>query len=273
LIVNRADTLGLSQLYQLRGRIGRSHRQAYAFLLIPPRRSLSATALRRLETIEEFNDLGAGFDIARRDLELRGAGNLLGNAQTGFLNSLGYDMYNRILEEAVNELKGETPVRDKKREVKIQIPADAFIPDTYVEADTERVNLYKRLGNLETTQDLEQFRGELEDRFGKVPLQTELLLAVFAVRLLAADLELDQVNFTTDGAVFSLPAASPEKLRRWMERLGSVSDFHRFHLDNTMPPRLTLEYSHEDWLSRTQSLIKFLRELAPWSTLEPDLEQ
>ncbi len=261
LIVNRADRQGLSQLYQLRGRIGRSHRQAYAVFLIPPRHSLNRVALKRLDTIEEFSDLGAGFEIARRDLEIRGAGNLLGKAQTGFLTSLGYEMYNRILEEAVSELKGVPLPERAHKDVNVQLPRDAFFPEDYISDSTERINLYRQLNQLRSSDGLTRYREELRDRFGPVPEEAELLLLIFNIRLLAQNLGISRVDIEEQGTSFPLPGDGVEAIRSWMQKLGQLDSNFKIHLSNESRPRLTLSISTSSWLERCNTTISFLSAL------------
>ncbi len=185
IVINRADRFGLAQLYQLRGRVGRSHVKAHAYLLVPPRRAISEEATKRLRVLEEFEDLGSGFKIALRDLEIRGAGNLLGPEQHGFLWSVGFDMYCKLLEEAVREIKGE--------EVEIvAIPKmvtdlDAYLPDDYVADGGEKVNLYKRLAETISIVEVDSLEGELADRFGELPSQARALLDLRRVRILAGE--------------------------------------------------------------------------------------
>jgi transcription-repair coupling factor (superfamily II helicase) len=183
IIINRADRFGLAQLYQLRGRVGRSHVKAHAYLLIPPRRALTEEAMKRLRVLEEFEDLGAGFKIALRDLEIRGAGNLLGPEQHGFLWSVGFDMYCKLLEEAVRELKGEEV--ESAVIPKMVTDLDAYLPDDYVPDGGEKVNLYKRIAETLTTADVDSMQEELTDRFGDPPPQAKTLLDLRRVRILA----------------------------------------------------------------------------------------
>jgi len=257
LIVNRADRQGLSQLYQLRGRIGRSHRQAYAVFLIPPRHSLNRTALKRLDTIEEFSDLGAGFEIARRDLEIRGAGNLLGKAQSGFLTTMGYEMYNCILAEAVAELKGEAGPTRQELTATVQLPRDAFFPGDYISDPTERINLYRQLNEIRSGERLEAYRLELRDRFGPLPVEAELLVLSFNIRLLAHRLGIEQVAVENRGCSFPLPADN-DALRGWMQRLSELDHSVNYQLSNAMPPVLSLPLPAAGWLERCRQTIDFL---------------
>ncbi|MCX7621421.1 MAG: transcription-repair coupling factor [Acidimicrobiales bacterium] len=180
LVVDRADLLGLGQLHQLRGRVGRSGQRAYAYLFFPPDRALTEEAYDRLKTIAESTELGSGFKIAMRDLEIRGAGNLLGNAQAGHIAAVGYDLYCQMVNEAVAELKGE-PVREPA-EIKIELPLDANIPKDYIAREEQRLEAYRRLAAVTTGADVEDIRLEWVDRYGPVPAPAEALLAVARLR-------------------------------------------------------------------------------------------
>lgn len=183
IIINRADRFGLAQLYQLRGRVGRSHLKAYAYLLTPPFGALSAIARKRLKALEEHTALGSGFHLAMRDLEIRGAGNLLGPQQHGFIEEIGFDLYCRLLEEAVAEIRGEQV--DKRRTVtKIEYPGATFIPDAYIEDNQQRFEVYKRLAEAQTTHGLDDLRLELADRFGAPPESALVLFDLAYARVL-----------------------------------------------------------------------------------------
>lgn len=190
LIINNADHFGLAELYQLRGRIGRSNIQAYAYMIAKPFSNLSRDAARRLMAIEEFSQLGSGFNLAMRDLEIRGAGNLLGREQSGFINNMGFEMYNKILEEAVEEARLEEHLTDqldditrRKTEPQLIIDVDAFIPDDYVSTDTERFDIYKRLSRARSTTEIDELTEEIVDRFGRLPDPTTNLLRIIKIKL------------------------------------------------------------------------------------------
>jgi transcription-repair coupling factor (superfamily II helicase) len=180
LVVDRADLLGLGQLHQLRGRVGRAGQRAYAYLLYPPDRSLSEEAYERLKTIGEATELGSGFRIAMRDLEIRGAGNLLGTGQSGHIAAVGYDLYCQMVTEAVAELKGEQP--REPAEIKIELPVDANLPPAYVEREELRLEAYRRLATVTSEADVADIRAEWEDRYGPVPPPAEALLDVARLR-------------------------------------------------------------------------------------------
>jgi transcription-repair coupling factor (superfamily II helicase) len=213
IIINRADQYGLSQLYQLRGRVGRSNRRAYAYLLIPGEQELSPIAKRRLAAIREFSDLGAGFRIAALDLELRGAGNLLGGQQSGHMDALGFDLYTQMLERTVAELRGEA-VEDETS-VTINLGVDVAIPDEYINDMGQRLRTYKRVSSARDEETLASIRNETRDRYGRLPESVEQLFGYALLRRLAEELGVLSIDKTPDGVAlkFSEKARiSPEKL-------------------------------------------------------------
>lgn len=191
LIVDRADKLGLSQLYQLRGRVGRSDRQAYAVFLYPPHTPLKPVQLRRLKTIAEFTDLGSGFRVALRDLEIRGAGNILGGEQHGFMNEVGFEMYASLLQEAVAKLKGEPVV--KHAEVKINVPIEAYLPEEYISEEPSRIDAYKKIALAGTEDDVDKLGMELKDRYGELPEAVDNLLAVARLKAIAGQADVNRI--------------------------------------------------------------------------------
>jgi transcription-repair coupling factor (superfamily II helicase) len=196
ILINRGDTFGLAQLYQLRGRVGRSARKAYAYLLVPPYHSITEQAQKRLKAMEEFEDLGSGYQLALRDLEIRGAGNLLGSEQHGFIVTVGFDLYCQLLEEAVRELKGES--REEVVEPRMSTNIEAYLPDDYVRDPREKINLYKSLADARTADRVEELAFELSDRFGKHPEPVRHLLGLRRVRLLAARLRCEKVTVRSE---------------------------------------------------------------------------
>ena len=185
IIIDRADHFGLAQLYQLRGRVGRGKRQAYAYLIVPHLRSLTGDAHERLKVLQSLDTLGAGFNLAIRDLEIRGAGNLLGKEQSGSVLSVGFDMYCRILQEAVADLKGDEPVLEDTIDPEIKIPGiEAFIPETYVPDIGERLVLYQRLSNIRSDEEAYDLQSEIEDRFGPCSEEVDTLMLVMRYRSL-----------------------------------------------------------------------------------------
>ncbi len=203
IIINRADTFGLSQLYQLRGRVGRSNRRAYAYLLVPPRMPLTPIARQRLRIIEEFAELGSGFKIAMRDLEIRGAGNILGTEQSGFISVVGFDMYNELLHETIAELRGETI--QKPPEVDVNIKADSFFPETYIPDAGERVLFYRRLSETLTADEVGVIVEEITDRFGCPAGPAANLIDTAYIRHYAAAAGIAEVVFTGTDAILLIP--------------------------------------------------------------------
>ncbi|MBQ7788605.1 MAG: transcription-repair coupling factor [Clostridia bacterium] len=184
LIIENADKMGLSQLHQIRGRVGRSHRRAYAFFTYRKGKEISEIAAKRLNAIRDFAEFGAGFKIAMRDLEIRGAGNLLGAEQHGHLDAVGYDLYIRLLNEAVLEEKGQS-VREHY-ETKIIVSSDAFIPESYIRSSAQRMEMYKKIAHIENEDDLKDICEELSDRFGAIPEPVKMLVSVAIVKAYAS---------------------------------------------------------------------------------------
>jgi len=183
ILINRADRLGLSELYQLRGRVGRSDRRAYAYLMLPPAIELTPIARRRLAALKEFSDLGAGFKIAALDLELRGAGNLLGGEQSGHIEAVGFELYTQMLERAVRELRGEVP--EEEVETQLNLGLNIRIPAEYIPEENQRLRMYKRVAGVESESKLHDVRGELIDRYGEPPQAVKNLLDYASLKLLA----------------------------------------------------------------------------------------
>jgi transcription-repair coupling factor (superfamily II helicase) len=192
ILIDNADTLGLTQLYQLRGRVGRGTNRAYAYLLYQPNKSLRAEARERLEVIQEANELGAGIRVAMRDLEIRGAGNILGAEQSGHIGAVGYDLYMRLLSQAIDEIRSGKPALDGGP-VTLDLPLTALIPADYVQDTELRLQLYRRISGVQSLSEVEAFRDELADRFGDIPVEIEHLLALIRLRIRASALGLDSV--------------------------------------------------------------------------------
>ncbi len=191
IIINRADTFGLSQLYQLKGRVGRSVRKAYAYLFYQKHTPLSEDAQKRLQVISEYSDLGSGFKIAMKDLEIRGAGNILGHEQSGSIMEVGFELYTQMLEDAVKNLKGERPSRIFRTPVFLK--TDFYIPDEYIEDERQKIEFYKRFESCETVDEIDLLTGELTDRFGPVPREVTILVELEKIRTLASSLEIGEI--------------------------------------------------------------------------------
>ncbi|MGI8576898.1 MAG: transcription-repair coupling factor [Nocardioidaceae bacterium] len=216
LIIERADLLGLSQLHQLRGRVGRGGERAYAYFLYPPEKPLTETAHERLETIAQNFDLGAGIKVAMKDLEIRGAGNLLGGEQSGHIADVGFDLYVRLVGEAVAEYRGDAPVDEP--EVKIELPVDAHIPHAYVPSERLRLEMYKRLAEVRTAEQIAAVWAELHDRYGALPPAVDNLLAVAALRVKARDAKLTDIKAQGTYIRFA-PVDLPDSVRVRIDRL------------------------------------------------------
>jgi transcription-repair coupling factor (superfamily II helicase) len=217
IVINRADRFGLSELYQLRGRVGRSNRRAYAYLLLPAEIELTPLARRRLAALKEFSDLGAGFKIAALDLELRGAGNLLGGEQSGHIEAVGFELYTQMLERAVREMKGEAGV--EVTEIQLNLGLNIRIPAEYIREENQRLRMYKRVAGVETESQLHDVRSELIDRYGEPPAAVRNLLAYAALKLQAMRVgaaaverkrEIVNIKFSQNAAI------DPGKLARFV---------------------------------------------------------
>ena len=198
IIIDEADKMGLSQLYQLRGRVGRSNRTAYAFLMYKRDKVLKEIAEKRLEAIKEFTDLGSGFKIAMRDLEIRGAGNLLGVEQHGHIDAVGYDMYCKMLNEAVLALKGEAAGHAPEFETSIEMEIDAYIPASYIKNETRKLEMYKRIADIENETELLDRQDELLDRFGDYPESVGNLMQIALIKAMAHGVYITQVTYKKD---------------------------------------------------------------------------
>ena len=222
LIIENADKMGLSQLHQIRGRVGRSHRRAYAFFTYRPSKLLSEVAEKRLNAIRDFAEFGAGFKIAMRDLEIRGAGNILGSAQHGHMEAIGYDLYIRILNEAVLEERGES--LPERFETTITLSSDAFLPKSYIESSAQRMEMYKKIAHIQNEADYKDIIGELTDRYGKLPKPAKVLVSIALVKAYAQRAHIkrieqmrDHVRFYPETvnkfALYQLSLVSPDKIK------------------------------------------------------------
>lgn len=202
MIIHDSDNLGLSQLYQLRGRVGRSNRTAYAFLMYKRDKMLKEVAEKRLEAIKEFTDLGSGFKIAMRDLEIRGAGNLLGAKQHGHMQAVGYDLYCKMLNEAVKNLKGISTIEDFNTSIDLDV--DAYIPPSYIVNEIQKLDIYKRIAGIENDRECEDMKEELLDRFGEIPKSVDNLLRIALIRIKAHQLFMPEVKGKNESIQFQL---------------------------------------------------------------------
>lgn len=233
IIVNRSDTMGLSQLYQLRGRVGRSSEQAFAFFFTPPFRQISDIALKRLKALEQYTELGSGFQIAMRDLELRGAGHILGTQQHGSIEAIGFELYCRILKEAIDELKG-TAVESKPSDVVIEIPLEAYIPTSYVHDGQTRVSLYQELSSLADLPSVASFEQSLTDRFGALPKQVISLLTIINIKVLSCSSGIQKIALSNAPQIIFTLTKDLNNLQDTIRKFVSVSEYS-FNISNTDP--------------------------------------
>jgi transcription-repair coupling factor (superfamily II helicase) len=248
ILISDADRFGLAQLHQLRGRVGRYKHRAYAYMLLPMTRSVTPIAARRLKAIEEYSELGAGFRIALRDLEIRGAGNILGPEQSGHINTVGYELYCRLLGDAVKRLKNE-PV-EKEIETVIDLGFETYIPKSYIPADRQRLEVYRRVSAARTSKDIDRLRAELRDLFGPVPDQVSYLLELCQIRLWAAGWNILSIIVQGPDLVFSFP-----------EGASGVDLFARYHGTVRIPDPRTVYLRLEKSYFEPKTLLAMLRKL------------
>ncbi|HET9578785.1 MAG TPA: transcription-repair coupling factor [Usitatibacter sp.] len=260
IIIHRADRFGLAQLHQLRGRVGRSHHQAYAYLLTPPEEALSASAKKRLEAIQMMEDLGAGFYLAMHDLEIRGAGEVLGESQSGGIHDIGFALYTEMLNHAVKSLKkGQEPDLSRPIDVatEVNLHAPALLPEDYCGDVHERLVIYKRLANCDSDEELERLTEELVDRFGPLPDATRVLLECHRLRIQGAPLGVQKIDASSTGIVVQFvpePPVEPRKI------LSLVQSSRIYRLPG--PDRVRIEMKHEDLRQRANEVRQFLKKLA-----------
>lgn len=265
IIVNNAHMFGLGQLYQLRGRVGRSSRQAWCYLLYPPTRSLTPEAELRLETIRDFTALGSGYQIALRDLEIRGAGNLLGAQQSGQIAAVGFHLYVQMLEEAVAEAREGRPARPREQVPVLELPAEAFLPEAYVPDSQQKITLYRRLAEMTTPEQVEAMQEEMRDRYGPLPPPVENLLQFVRLKLLALDLGVPSVKYRDalygEKAVVCLLPFVPELKPRQLDRIAEISGLRASFANHQLV--LAGIHSDEDWVGATLAALRWLREHTP----------
>lgn len=273
LFVENADRMGLSQLYQLRGRIGRSNRVAYAYFTYKPNKVLTEVSEKRLEAIKDFTELGSGFKIAMRDLSIRGAGNLLGKQQHGFINSVGYDLYTQMLSEAVAKKRGKHT--QPKTDTTVELGVEAYLPSDYIEDEQQKIEMYKRIRQLENDDEVSEIQADLIDRFGEYPDAVSQLLTIGQLKL-AADLALVDKIRRVNGDVFVtiskrgtnilggedvFKALAATKLKATV----GIND-DRLHVKLVLQPNMTVN----DWLPQVQQFMAALRDIVEVTTKPKD---
>jgi transcription-repair coupling factor (superfamily II helicase) len=259
LIVHRADMFGLSQLYQLRGRVGRSKIRAYAYYTVPGDRILRSAAEKRLEVIQTLDSLGAGFSLASHDLDIRGAGNLLGEEQSGHVREVGIELYQQLLEEAVQDARGDGAAAPVERwSPEISVGTAVLLPEDYVADLGVRLGLYRRLAGLDTSEQIDAFAAELFDRFGALPSEVEQLLKVVRLKQLCRAAGVEKVDAGPKGAVIAFHAntfAAPERLIHF---IASEADHVRLRPDH----RLVVSRRWADPDQRMEGVTALVRDLA-----------
>jgi transcription-repair coupling factor (superfamily II helicase) len=255
IIINRADRFGLAQLYQLRGRVGRSHRHAYAYLLIPGEQAITPDAERRLRALQELDGLGGGFKLALHDLEIRGAGNLLGEQQSGQIAAIGFELYTEMMEHAVRELKGEAVAPEVEPEIRLGIPA--YFPNDYIPDANQRLFFYKRLASLAKAEESDEIKAELKDRFGPYGQTVENLFLVMELRRVLKVFLVQQIS-ASDGRVYLLfHAESPVKVEKLLALIKTQKNRFRLSPDG----RLSFTPVHQDWEAMVDEVVELLHSI------------
>ncbi len=237
ILINRADRFGLAQIYQLRGRVGRSDEQAYAYLFIPNESTLTKDAQKRLKVLMEYSDLGSGFQIAMSDLKIRGGGTILGASQSGHIAAVGYDMFLKLMESSVAELKGEPIQEDLEPE--INLPLSAFLPESYVPDIDQRLSLYRRLAKMRDLKEISELKAEMADRFGRPPDEANNLLLKIMVRILAIRAGCKRLDLSDNQLRLQFSEAYQTRPFGILEMLGKGGDRYRFTPDHIFKTRLT----------------------------------
>ncbi|HUR71212.1 MAG TPA: transcription-repair coupling factor [Candidatus Limnocylindrales bacterium] len=266
IIINRADRFGLAQLYQLRGRVGRSHRHAFAYLLIPGEHAITPDAERRLRALQEIDGLGGGFKLALHDLEIRGAGNLLGDQQSGQITAVGFELYTEMMQEAIQELKGEEVLPEIDPEIRLGI--SAYFPDDYMPDANQRLYFYKRLASLKNSAELDELKAEIEDRFGPYTDVVENLFLVMNLRRVLKEFLVQQISFS-EGKIFLL--FHPDS-RVKVDKLLDLIHKHKNRFRLAPDGRLSFTPKNHDWqplAAEVVELLQTIREIPAPKVAEP----
>ena len=266
IIINQAQNIGLSDLHQLRGRVGRSNKRAFCYLIVPPLVTITDDARRRLRAIEEFSDLGSGFNIAMQDLDIRGAGNLLGAEQSGFIMDMGYETYQKILAEAMEELGVETGITTRNmrntfvEDCTIETDQPAMIPDDFIDINAEKIRIYKQLDSMLSEKEIDRFGAQLADRFGKLPPEVENLLYVVKVRNLGASLGFEKIIIKNGLMIYFFisnpmsPYYRSSTFTKVLERVGENPAFNLKQVEN----KLKIVIRNVDSMKKAYSLLSKL---------------
>jgi transcription-repair coupling factor (superfamily II helicase) len=263
IIINRADKFGLAQLYQLRGRVGRSHRHAFAYLMIPGEKAITPDAERRLRALQEIDGLGGGFKLALHDLEIRGAGNLLGEQQSGQITAVGFELYTEMMEKAIQELKGDEVLPEVEPEIRLGI--SAYFPDSYIPDANQRLYFYKRMASLRNERELEDLKAEIEDRFGPYSTVVDNLFLVMNLRRVLKEFLVQQISFS-DGKIFLLfHPASPVRVEKLLELIRKHKNRFRLSPDG----RLSFSPKNQEWEDLMVEVGELLRAIYEPQRSEP----
>ncbi|MBR6269118.1 MAG: transcription-repair coupling factor [Bacteroidales bacterium] len=266
IIINQAQNIGLSDLHQLRGRVGRSNKRAFCYLIVPPLVTITDDARRRLKAIEEFSDLGSGFNIAMQDLDIRGAGNLLGAEQSGFIMDMGYETYQKILAEAMEELGVETGITTRNmrntfvEDCTIETDQPAMIPDDFIDINAEKIRIYKQLDSMLSEKEIDRFGAQLADRFGKLPAEVENLLYVVKVRNLGASLGFEKIIIKNGLMIYFFisnpmsPYYRSSTFTKVLEKVGENPAFNLKQVEN----KLKIVIRNVDSMKKAYSLLSKL---------------
>ena len=243
IIINRADKLGLAQIYQLRGRVGSAKEQANAYLLVPGKHLISKNAMKRLKALSELTQLGSGFRLAAHDLEIRGTGNILGTSQSGHIAIVGYDMYVKLLDRTIKELKGEKITKEIHPEINLKIPAT--IPEDYIYDTNQRLLVYKRLASVNSEEEADEMRQEITDRYGRIPTSVENLMEIVAVRNLLKKFLITRMDYNGNDIILSFDPSAEASLQKILQLIDSDRERFRFSPDL----KLSIAFNDNNWRS------------------------
>jgi len=255
IIINQADRLGLAQIYQLRGRVGRAKEKAYAYLIISNDSILTRDAEKRLKALMDFSSLGAGFNLAMHDLRIRGGGNILGFSQSGHISAVGYELYVKLIERAVTELKGEEWEDDINPEINIDIPS--HLPESYIMDTDVRLNIYRRLSNLIEKSELEEITEEIRDRFGSPPKEVVNLFGLMSIRLLLKKLRISKLDMGRNSLTLTLPEETHVDTEELIRMINARPNRFRLLPSNKLKIH-TAAFSLPDDFPRIEQIVEML---------------